>query len=119
MKVFVFILILFAASYAVIVPAHICPGTRDSLLPCFNNLIDLDNDGKITTAELDTMYVSNAAMLSKYQGRYSSSEIMRRCDTDSNGWLDIVDWNSNKSCLLSENDKERDFVCRLCYMCQH
>ena len=114
MKYLIVLVLLIGLSLAVTVPHGACPGERDNLLECFDQLIDTDHDGNITVAELDTML--GESCLSHINTEYHNSTfIMNACDTDANNMLNAADWNHADACLAQP--EFIDFVCRACYVC--
>jgi hypothetical protein len=115
----IFALFAFAVmALAVTVPPHVCPGERDNLLGCFSQLIDGDQDGNITVAELDFAF-GNLTCLptnSEFTSLYNSTYVMNVCDVDSDGVLSMADWTADNACL-KDNTPAIDYVCRMCYLC--
>jgi len=74
---------------------------RDVLLVCFDQLVDTNHDGTITTTELNTI-ISNTTCFNQgphFQELVNGTVIMNMCDTNLDGVLTLVDWNhSTKAC---------------------
>lgn len=117
MKVIIVCLTLVAVTLANQVPQHACKGGRDDLLPCFDELLDLDSDGNITTAELDAAFITysdNIPSQPQWRDAFNTTKIMEYCDADTNGVLNSLDWNHANACL--KINTWVFYVCRLCYM---
>jgi len=100
------------------VPAGVCPGPRDNLLACFDQLIDTDHNGNITAAELDAAFIAHADCMpsnTTWTDTFNTAFVLAQCDTTGSGYLNSTDWNDPNACLTDPNSI--DFVCRLCYTC--
>jgi hypothetical protein len=79
---------------------------RNSLLPCFSSLIDTDSDGDLNQTEV-LNFLGRQNMTAPVQ-----NAIMEACDTNSDGLLNMVDWNAASACL-----RDQPMVSRVCYTC--
>ena len=118
--IFLLIILLFALakSQTPTVPAGVCPGDRDNLLPCFDQLIDTDHNGNITAAELDAAFIAHAACLpqnTEWTDTFNTAFVLAQCDKTGSGYLNATDWNDPDACLT--DPATIDYVCRLCYTC--
>lgn len=100
------------------VPAGVCPGQRDDLLDCFDQLIDTDHNGNITAAELDAAFIAHANCLpnnTDWTSTFNTAFVLERCDKTGSGYLNATDWTDPNACLTDPISIE--YVCRACYMC--
>ena len=118
MRVTIFLIFLFGLCACATVPRGACVGNRDALLECFDQLVDTNHDGNITTAELDAAFVAYASVFPTYPGfteNYNTSYIMNVCDADGDGVITTsVDWVHANACLTMY--PIINYVCRLCYI---
>jgi len=102
---------------ATVVPPGACPGDRESLLQCFDQLLDLNHDGNLTVTELDAGFANFTAILpsqTAFTDQYNSTFIMNACDIDQDGILSPADWSHADACL--QWAPSVDYICRLCYI---
>lgn len=116
--VFTLGLFMYAHTQTPTIPAGACPGLRDNLLDCFDQLIDTDHNGNITAAELDAAFIAHADCLpsnTTWTDTFNTAFVLAQCDTTGSGYLNSTDWNDPNACLTDPNSIE--YVCRACYMC--
>lgn len=116
-----------------------CPKLgADDLLPCIQRLLDGDDDGTITTDELDAFLDAQPPFAKRdvevprgapapinppfeclpdgWKGAFlTSASIMTMCDADSSGNLTIADWQHANGCF--KTSARRMSLCIMCEKC--
>lgn len=124
MRLLILFLIGFTLAFGVVVvPAGICPGERDILLSCFDQVLNVNFSGgsNVTTTELDAFFTAGYSPQgclpkeSQYQETYNTTTVFSQCDVNMDGVLNLDDWNAADACLQSQGS--RLYVCRMCYQC--
>ena len=112
---------LFAALLAVvgagfITPSRVCPSVlRDDLLTCLAH-VDVNEDGTITTTELDTWIAAHTACLPlSFAANYNGASIVAYCDTDASSNLTAFDWASGSGCFALRS--RQMLLCEWCVAC--
>lgn len=91
-KIFLFLVVLASSSL------H-CPLVeRNGLLSCFSQHVDMNHNGKLSKSE-----VANVTELMFFDA----------CDMNSDGFLDLTDWNDPFACCL-----ERNCIYSVCNFCE-
>lgn len=117
------LLLIFVVTFAsgIVIQGDYCSHsvTRNDLLGCFTQLVDLDSNGNITSTEITTFLAANVACLpngTTFSQNVNASSIMRLCDVNSDGNLtQTPDWDSAGSCL--RNRFTQKYICNLCFQC--
>ena len=86
--------------------------TRETLLLCVKRVLDLNNDGKITTDEIKSAFPSFKMPSSTPQE--CADFLINSCDINNDGILDMTDWNSTNACLLDTNLNARSALKQIC-----
>ena len=109
MKLFILLSILIGFTLAAV--GHF--PTKAQLLPCITAKFDLNSDGTVTAAEIDTAFsglvIDDGFMPPKYWR--NSTHIINVADTNADGVLTIEDWNAAFS---DDNKPMRSLIKQTC-----
>lgn len=98
-----------------------CPVERDFLLSCLEHFLDPTHLGMVTVSSIDNFLKAqrqlgpNACIPRSILDHISGIMLVRDCDTDRDGVLNIKDWTQPNSCLTKQNHQH--YVCTLCERC--
>lgn len=91
--------IFFSLLVVVALSSSHCPLTsRNSLLTCFSQHVDVDHDGKLNRYEV---------------GNVTEYMFFDVCDINGDEFLDLNDWNDPFACCL-----ERNCIYSVCHFCE-
>lgn len=116
--IFLFLLVALSlaedhAERAVTTPS--CPTSRDNLVSCFRELLDLNHDSTIDAAEIDTFLHAQTCIDSKVTSKLSGSILIRLCDANADGVLTLADWTASDGCITET--KRVNMFCEICLRC--
>lgn len=90
------------------------PCTRERVINCFRDWVDSDSDGRISVQELDGFLTYRRCGIDTLQ--YDGADLVLKCSTAGDGYLQVQDYDAPNSCLQSEAVKQ--FVCKKCAQCE-
>ena len=92
-----------------------CPTSRDNLIPCFQQLVDKNNDSMISIAEINSFLMSYTCINNHIYNYMNGARIMQICDLNKDGVLTLSDWTHPNACLMK--NPEMTIVCNICKTC--
>lgn len=117
-----FLLLLLIATTAVLaglpppIPNRVCPVvSRNDLLTCVSQM-DLNQDGTITEAELDSFFTAHSSCIATaVRATLTGAAMITQCDTNASGNLTMADWTAPNGCFQLRSRQMS--LCRACDKC--
>jgi len=102
----------------VITPVRTCPTlARDDLLACLT-VVDTNEDGTLTAAEIDAYIAAHLECLpASTTSNVNGSFIITQCDTDASGSLTMLDWNAGGGVACFDLRSHQMTLCDFCTKC--
>jgi len=101
--------------FLVIIVTIACPVSRDKLVLCFSQLVDLNQDSIITATEIDFFLDHQQCIDSNIAHHISGQMVINTCDMNKDGILSIADWTRIDACIQTQHNI--DYMCTICVSC--
>lgn len=99
----------FLLFFVTLVAAYPC--TNDRVVKCLKQQVDSNHDQMLDAHELDE-WLTKTHCFDRKRSVFTGQEVVRLCDANQNGYLDVGDMDHRKSCLKNTN-----YLYVLCHLC--